>query len=110
VEPLVTPTVVALVAAGVVATVALAALSYAVVSAGQLSAVFARLRGERGLVAGIAGAKGHWTTFLGLYLTELLLWVGVIALGSVAVGAAFLANPFVGAAVTVGRYSVDSSR
>ena len=102
VEPLVTPTVVTLVAAGVVATVALAALSYAVASAGQLSAAFARLRGERGLVAGIAGARGRWATFLGLYLAELLLWVGVVALGSVAVGAAFLANPFVGAAVGVG--------
>ncbi|PSQ56495.1 stage II sporulation protein M [Halobacteriales archaeon SW_8_68_21] len=100
-EPLVTPTVGALFAAGVLVTVGLAIGSYAVVSAGQLSAVISALRDERGLVGGIAGVRSRWLTFLGLYVAELLLWAGVIALGSVAVGAAFLANPFFGAAVAV---------
>lgn len=101
-EPLATPTVATLVAAGVLVTVALAVLAYAAISAGQLSAVIASLRDERGLVGGIAGARSRWLTFLGLYVAELLLWVAVVALGSIAVGAAFLANPFLGAAVAVG--------
>ncbi|QWC19368.1 stage II sporulation protein M [Halorubrum sp. 2020YC2] len=101
-EPLLTPTVGTLFSAGVLVTVVLAVLTYAVVSAGQLSAVVAGLRDERGLVGGIAGARSRWVTFLGLYVAELLLWIGVVALGSVAVGAAFLANPFLGAAVAVG--------
>jgi len=100
-EPLVTPTVGALFAAGVLVTVGLAIGSYAVVSAGQLSAVISALRDERGLVGGIAGVRSRWLTFLGLYVAELFVWAGVIALGSVAVGAAFLANPFFGAAVAV---------
>ncbi|QAU13057.1 stage II sporulation protein M [Halorubrum sp. BOL3-1] len=100
-EPLLTPTVGALFVAGVLVTAVLAVLSYAVVSAGQLSTVIAALRDERGLVGGIAGARSRWLTFLGLYAAELLLWAGVVALGSIAVGAAFLANPFLGAALAV---------
>ncbi|TKX52585.1 stage II sporulation protein M, partial [Halorubrum sp. SS7] len=100
-EPLLTPTVAVLFAAGVLVTVVLAVVAYTVISAGQLSAVAASLRDERGLVGGIAGARSRWLTFLGLYVAELLLWIGVIALGSLAVGAAFLANPFLGAAVAV---------
>ncbi|GAA0723568.1 putative membrane protein SpoIIM required for sporulation [Halorubrum trapanicum] len=100
-EPLLTQTVGILFTAGVLVTVLLSILVYAVVSAGQLSAVIASLRDERGLVGGIAGARSRWLTFLGLYVAELLLWIGVVALGSIAVGAAFLANPFLGAAVAV---------
>ncbi|OSP10206.1 hypothetical protein B9H04_03255 [Halorubrum ezzemoulense DSM 17463] len=101
-EPLLTPTVVVLFAGGVLLAVALSVLAYAVVSAGQLSAVAASLRDDRGLVAGIAGARSPWLTFLGLYVAELILWIGVVALGLIAVGAAFLANPFLGAAVAIG--------
>ncbi|MDB2224533.1 stage II sporulation protein M [Halorubrum ezzemoulense] len=101
-EPLLTPTVVVLFAGGVLLAVALSVLAYAVVSAGQLSAVAASLRDDRGLVAGIAGARSRWLTFLGLYVAELILWIGVVALGLIAVGAAFLANPFLGAAVAIG--------
>ncbi|MDB2238873.1 stage II sporulation protein M [Halorubrum ezzemoulense] len=101
-EPLLTPTVVVLFAGGVLLAVALSVLAYAVVSAGQLSAVAASLRDDRGLVAGTAGARSRWLTFLGLYVAELILWIGVVALGLIAVGAAFLANPFLGAAVAIG--------
>ena len=100
-EPLLTPTVAVLFTAGVLVTVVLAVLTYAAVSAGQLSAVIGTLRRERGLTAGIAGARSRWPTFLGLYVAELLLWIAVIALGSIATAAAFLANPFLGAAVAV---------
>ena len=101
-EPLASPTAVVLVTAGFLAFVLLAILSYAAVSAGQMSAVVARLRDERGLTAGIAGVRERWLTFLGLYLAEFLLWVAVLVLGSLAIAIAFLANPFVGAAVALG--------
>ena len=56
-EPLLTPTAGALLVTGLLATVLLAILTYAAVSAGQMSAVVARLRSERGLTAGIAGVR-----------------------------------------------------
>jgi len=101
-EPLASPTALALVTAGFLAFVLLAILSYAAVSAGQMSAVVARLRDERGLTAGIAGVRERWLTFLGLYLAEFLLWIAVLVFGSIAIAIAFLANPFVGAAVALG--------
>ncbi|MFC5279797.1 stage II sporulation protein M [Halorubrum rubrum] len=99
-EPLVSPTAVALVTAGSAAAALLAVLTYSAVSAGQMSAVIARLRGERGLTAGIAGVRGRWLTFLGLYVAETLLWLGVILLAGVVVGVASIAGgPLVGALV-----------
>ena len=100
-EPLASPTAVALLAAGTVATVAIAALTYAAVSAGQMSAVAARLRSDRGLTAGIAGVRDRWLTFLGIYVAEFLCWLGVLLLGGLAVGAAFVVNPFLGAAAAL---------
>ncbi|AXR76605.1 stage II sporulation protein M [Natrarchaeobaculum sulfurireducens] len=49
----------------------------AYVSAGQLTACDARLRSERGLVTGIGGVKRYGSTFFGLYVLELLLWLVV---------------------------------
>ena len=92
-----TPTTIALLVIGVVLTVLFAVLSYAAVSAGQMNAVFARLRSERGLTAGIAGVRAHWLTFLGLYLAEIVLWIGVLLLASLAVTVAFLVDPLLGA-------------
>ena len=105
-EPLASPTAVALVAAGGLAFVLLAILSYAAVSAGQMSAVVARLRSERGLSAGIAGVRDRWLTFLGLYVAEFLLWVAVLVFASIAVALAFLVNPFVGAVAALGVFLV----
>ena len=105
-EPLVSPTAVALVTAGVLTTALLAILSYAAVSAGQMSAVVARLRSERGLTAGIAGVRDRWLTFLGLYVAEFLLWVAVLVFASIAVALAFLVNPFVGAVAALGVFLV----
>lgn len=95
-EPLASPTAVLLLTVGTAATLLLALLTYAAVSAGQMSAVAGRVRGRRGLTAGIAGVRGRWLTFLGLYVTEVLLWVGVSLLGGLAIGGAFLVNPFLG--------------
>jgi uncharacterized membrane protein SpoIIM required for sporulation len=100
-EPLASPTAIALLAAGTLATVAIAVLSYAAVSAGQMSAVVARLRSGRGLTAGVAGVRDRWLTFLGIYVAELLCWLGVFLLGGLAIGAAFVVNPFLGAAAAL---------
>ncbi|WP_049933128.1 stage II sporulation protein M [Halorubrum lacusprofundi] len=100
-EPLASPTAVLLLTVVTAATLLLALLTYAAVSAGQMSAVAGRVRGRRGLTAGIAGVRGRWLTFLGLYVTEVLLWVGVSLLGGLAIGGAFLVNPFLGAAVAL---------
>ncbi|MFC5133441.1 MULTISPECIES: stage II sporulation protein M [Haloferacaceae] len=109
-EPLVSPTTVALVVGGMVAAVLISVLAYAAVSAGQMSAVIARLRGNRGLTAGIAGVRDRWLTFLGLYVAELLLWLGVVLLASVAVGvAALVGGPLVGAVVGLGALLVGGA-
>ncbi|MFD1569975.1 stage II sporulation protein M [Halorubrum laminariae] len=100
-SPLVSPTAVLLLAAGTLVTLLLAVLAYAAISAGQLSAVAARLRGRRGLTAGIAGVRGRWISFLGIYVAELLLWAGAALIGAAAVAVGFLVNPFLGAAVAI---------
>ncbi len=105
-EPLLTPTAGGLLVAGLFATALLAVLAYAAVSAGQMSAVIARLRGERGLTAGIAGVRDRWITFLGLYLAEFLLWLGVLLLATVAVGVAFAVSPLLGALAALGAFVV----
>ncbi|GAB3701511.1 stage II sporulation protein M [Halorubrum pallidum] len=101
-SPLASPTAVLLLIAGTLATVVLAVLAYAAISAGQLSAVAGRLRGRRGLTAGIAGVRGRWLSFLGIYVAEISLWIGVTLLGSAAVAVGFLVSPFLGAAVALG--------
>ncbi|PHQ38335.1 hypothetical protein DJ69_12295 [Halorubrum persicum] len=100
-EPLASPTAILLLTLGTAATLLLAILTYAAVSAGQMSAVAGRVRGGRGLTAGIAGVRGRWLTFLGLYVAEVLLWAGVLLLAGVAVGGASLVNPFLGALVAL---------
>lgn len=99
--PLASPTAVLLFTVGTLATILLAILAYAAISAGQLSAVAARLRGQRGLTAGIAGVRGRWLSFLGIYVAEFLLWVGASLLGAAAVAVGFVVNPFLGAAVAL---------
>jgi len=105
-DPLLSPLAGVLLVVGIGASVLLAIGSYAAISAGQMRAVFARLRSERGLTAGIIGVRRHWLTFLGLYLSEFALWIGVILLGSLAILVAFVINPFVGAAVALGVFLI----
>ncbi|WP_255169020.1 stage II sporulation protein M [Natrononativus amylolyticus] len=71
-------TMLAMFAAGVVLT--------ALLSAGQLAACAARVRGARGLTAGVAGVRRYWPTFLALYLLEVVLWL-VVTLGLLVVAA-----------------------
>ncbi|MDJ1434650.1 stage II sporulation protein M [Halostagnicola sp. A-GB9-2] len=88
---------------------------YAVASAGQLATCYARLRTERGMVAGIAGTRRFWLSMLGLYVLEVVLWIlvtlflaggaGLVAMMSIVVlDSALLAIPvaLIGALVWFG--------
>ena len=105
-EQLFTPTLLLLAVATVGATIVVGVLSYAATAAGQLTACSARLRGNRGLTAGVAGARRYWLRFLGLYLLELLAWIAVattIGLGTaLVVGIVALATGSEWAALVVG--------
>lgn len=90
VEQLLTPTIGLLLVGSALVSVLLGIALYAIASAGQLSACYGRLRDERGLVAGIDGARRYWGRFVGLYVLEFLLWGAVIVGGVIA--AALLAG------------------
>ncbi len=68
---------------------------YVVLTGGQLAACFARLRGERGVVAGLGGIRRYWLTFLLLYSLESLLWVlfGLLIMGAGGVVGLLIAAP-----------------
>ena len=76
-ESALTPTVGLLVVLTGLATVVVAAVAWSAISAGQLSTCLGRLRRERGLTAGIGGARRYWPSFLGLYLLEFTLWIAL---------------------------------
>ncbi|WP_339102418.1 stage II sporulation protein M [Haloterrigena salinisoli] len=78
VEQVLTPTMILLTLATIAVTIVVGIALYAAVAAGQLTACSARLRGNRGVAAGFAGARRYWLRFLGLYLLELLAWIGVL--------------------------------
>jgi len=110
VEPLASPTALGLLGGGVFLTTLIAILAYAAVSAGQMSAVAARIRGDRGGTAGVAGSRRRWQTFLGLYVAEIVLWIGITALAGGVVGViSLVAGPFAGALVGLGMLLVAGS-
>jgi uncharacterized membrane protein SpoIIM required for sporulation len=80
-------------------TVALGIVLFAAVSAGQLAACYGRLRDDRGLVIGLAGARRFWLRFLGLYVLEFVLWVVV---GSLAIASMALLGGVLAAAAGTG--------
>lgn len=93
-----------LTAAVILGSIVLAITLYAAVSAAQLSACYGRLRDDRGLVIGLAGAGRFWLRFVGLYLLEIAAWlaVGTIALvGAVLVGAVLAPATGAGVAAVV---------
>jgi len=78
-EPLVPLPIAVLVAVTGIVSVVLLVVLLAIVSAAQLTACDARLRDERGLIAGIAGVRRYGLGFLILYLLEIVLWITVLA-------------------------------
>ncbi|MHC3439632.1 stage II sporulation protein M [Natrialbaceae archaeon A-gly3] len=99
-ELAVTPTTVILFALGVVTMVVGLILLYAVASAGQIGTCDGRLEGDRGLTAGIAGARKYWLSFLGLYVLEIALWIGTGLAVAIAVAM------FVGATAAAGAGAI----
>ncbi|WP_306053671.1 stage II sporulation protein M [Natronococcus wangiae] len=98
VEQLVTPELaLGLAALGLVtvaATVAVGIVLFAATSAAQFSACYGRLRDDRGLIVGLAGARRFWLRFVGLYVLEFVLWVlvgVVVVIGATLFGAALVA-------------------
>src|SRR6056297_2596374 len=59
-----------------------AVLTTTAVTAGRLAGCLGRLRDERGLVAGLAGARRFWPSILALYVLELIAWVGITLLAA----------------------------
>ena len=95
-EPLFTPVTLGAVALGFLLTVLALVVFAAAVSAGQIAACHARLRGQRGLTAGIAGVRRHWLTFLGAYLLEVGIWAAVSLAAVVVVTVGYAVAPVVG--------------
>ncbi|QFU81591.1 stage II sporulation protein M [Natronorubrum aibiense] len=98
-DQLLTPGLVALVGLTFLTTLLVGVVLYAAVTAGQLSTCAARLRDERGLTAGLAGARRYWLRFLGLYALEILLWIVVFL--TVGAGAALVSGLLVAATGSV---------
>lgn len=85
---LVTPTTVALVGTGLVATIGCLLVVRAVTVAGALSAVERALAGEEPLRAGARGMARHWRAFLWLAVARAGVRVAALVAGSLAVGVA----------------------
>lgn len=80
VESVVTPTSVGLMILTLTVTIIGMIVLTAAVTAGQIGAVYATLRSERGNVGGIAAFRQYWLQFVGLFLLELILFVTVSAI------------------------------
>ncbi|MDF9744139.1 stage II sporulation protein M [Natrinema salsiterrestre] len=89
-EQILTTEIVALLGVTAVVSVLLFAVLSAAVAAGQLAACYSRLRDNRGLVAGLEGARRYWLRFFGLFVLELVIWSGALLL--VVSGAALFAG------------------
>lgn len=98
-EPLADPVVIGLVVGGFVGTMLLSIPLYAGVTAGQYATCFARLRGERGLTAGIRGVRRYWLTMLGLFVLEVAIVAGTLLLAAVAVALVATVSPIAAALV-----------
>lgn len=88
VEDVFTAEVLVVVGGSVVLALLLVLVVDAVISAGQLHAVYATIRGRPATRRAVAGAGRHWTTFVGLVVVE--VFANVVAFGvpfvAVAVG------------------------
>ena len=97
------PSVTILLATIAVTIVALVALT-AVVNAGQIAACFAALRQNDAANHGIRGIGQWWLRFIGLYVLEIVLWIGLTIAVIVIVAAAAAASPILG--IFVGIFAI----
>ncbi|WP_254761455.1 stage II sporulation protein M [Natrinema marinum] len=105
VDQLLAPPLVALAAVAAVLSFLLFVGLTAVVAAGQLSTCYSRLQDNRGLLAGLDGARRYWLRFLGLFVLEFVCWAvvltGVGIVTALAAGAASVASGSVAATLPV---------
>ncbi len=105
VEQLVAPPLLALGAVAAIVSFLLFVGLTAVVAAGQLATCYSRLRDNRGLLAGIDGARRYWLRFLGLFVLEFVCWAvvltGVGIVTALVAGAASLASGSAAASLPV---------
>ncbi|WP_254531112.1 stage II sporulation protein M [Natrinema gelatinilyticum] len=90
VSQLAAPPLLALATVTVVVSFLLFVVLTSAIAAGQLSACYSRLRDNRGLLAGLDGARRYWLRFLGLFVLEFLCWVVVLTITGI--GTALLAG------------------
>ncbi|SFS99261.1 stage II sporulation protein M [Halostagnicola kamekurae] len=86
ISPLVGTVSVLVIVAAILIAIGLTIVLSALTSAGQLSTCYARLRDERGMVAGIAGTRRFWLSMLGLYVLEVVFWILVTVFLAVGIG------------------------
>lgn len=91
-----TPTTLAVLGVSVLLGILAAVALGVVATAAQLSASYARLRGERGTVAAIRGARRHWSSILAIRLLEAVLWAGIVGVAAGVVAAAVSVSPLLG--------------
>jgi len=60
------------------------------VTAAQLAACYARLRGQRGMTAAVGGVRRYWLSILGARVLELVFWV-LLSVGYIVVSAVVFA-------------------
>ncbi|WP_254864013.1 stage II sporulation protein M [Halovivax gelatinilyticus] len=77
IDPALTLTSGAIVVLAALLTIVAVLVAWSAISAGQIATCFGRLRSERGLVAGVAGARRYWKSFLGLFVLELFTWIAI---------------------------------
>lgn len=87
-ETVVTPVSVFLLIVTILVSLAFVFVLTAAVTGAQLATCFARLRQERGLVAGITGFRQYWLRMTGLYLLEITLWIVLTLTVAFVIGAA----------------------
>ncbi|SDX96312.1 stage II sporulation protein M [Halopenitus persicus] len=95
-DPVADPVVLGVVAVTLVATIVLSVVLSAGVSAGQYAACLARLRDDRGTLAGIGGVRAYWPSVLGAYLLEVAIWVAATLGAAIAVAVASIIHPVLG--------------
>lgn len=98
-QSLATPTVLALLAAGLVGALVVFLLGRAVAAAAALSAVAAGFDGEDPLTAGVAGMRVHWRDLLGVVVLRLALLA--LAVVPIALAVAIAAGGSLGTAGVV---------
>lgn len=103
-EILLTVTSVGVLLVTVAATIVLVVVLTAIVNAGQIAACYAVLRQNDAANHGVRGIGQWWRRFIGLYVLEIVLWIGLTIGVIIVVAAAAAASPILG--IFVGIFAI----